>query len=154
MPYACIMAGLHVYFSLVVIVGPYLLCSTPFIVPQGDSLQSGTMNTEISQPTYSPKYVAMSWLNLFYKSFPENNCPMPQQICKSKPELTLLLQGFGADIREHSSMQKFLIYLLIPTSILPFPLAANNNGNEGRKAYDQRIREVEQGSFAPDCLLS
>ena len=106
MPCACVMAGLHLDFPLIVPVGLHLRWNTPFIVPLEDSLQSDTMNSEIPQPTYSPKYVVMSWLNLLYKSFLENIniCLTPQQIGKIKPELILLPEGFGTDIREHSSM--------------------------------------------------
>ena len=124
MPCACVMAGLHLDFPLIVPVGLHLRRNTPFIVPLGDSLQSDTMNSEIPQPTYSPKYVAMSWLNLLYKSFLENIniCPMPQQTGKIKSELILLPEGFGTDIRGHSLMQGSLLHLLVPTSILPCPL--------------------------------
>ena len=104
MPCACVMAGFHLDFPLVVPVGLHLRWNTPFIVLQGDFLQSGTMNSEMPQPTYSLKYAAMSWLNLLYKSFLESNCPMPQQIGKTKLELIFLPEGFGEDIRERSLM--------------------------------------------------
>ena len=65
------------------------------------------------------------------------------------PELTLPRGASGKDVKRHSLMSGFLILMPQHTNARALGSSFNANEREKKRHYNQRIVQVEHGSFTP-----
>ena len=143
-PYVYAMVGRLEVRQYTATVGPTSRSSMSSLAPVEDFHRSATMKSGISLPTYSQKSVMMSRWNLIQPLTGETLAHRTANIS----------DGARLDVskRRHSWMSGCSTLMLRQTKTLALQTVTKSTKMKKKRAYEQRVRDVEHSTFTPIVL--
>ena len=150
-PWPCDMDGLLQTSHLSVTVAIILLWNMHSRVPKEVFPPSGTMKSAISQPIFSQKCVMRCALNLTCSQPRQTNCLEPLPTHRTGRGSTFRQTECGGGGRFEKTFFDVRVFNPhAPSNKNQTPAASyRKHEREKKRAYEQRIREVEHSSFTP-----